>query len=440
MTTVSGSDSDGKLQAVKGMNDILPPDSARWGRFERQAREVFERHGFHEVITPILEYTPLFVRSIGEVTDVVEKEMYTFTDRDERSVTMRPEGTASAVRAYLEHSVARREPVTRWYYSGPMFRHEKAQRGRYRQFYQMGVEALGVAEPTVDAEQIAMLHELFTSLGIAGLEIVINNVGGPADRPAYRQALVEYFTPVRAQLCPDCQRRLEKNPLRVLDCKVETCHALAVKAPSILDSLGEATRAHFAAVRGALDALEIPHLVDPHLVRGLDYYTGTIFEIRARGGDLGAQNTIAGGGRYDKLVEELGGPATPAFGFALGMERVVLSMPASAESFAVRPAVFVACLGDEARREGLRMARRLRQRGHVVEFEHRASSFKSQLKRADKLAARLALILGGDELARGVAILRDLGKSEQIEIPQAELEAKVDELLARPAAQVTGSS
>ena len=434
MSPVSGSDSDPRLLAVKGMNDVLPPESERWAHVERLARESFERHGFHELLTPLLEYTPLFVRSIGEVTDVVEKEMYTFTDRDDRSITLRPEGTAGAVRAYLEHSTHAREPVTRWYYSGPMFRHERAQRGRYRQFYQMGVEALGVAEPTVDAEQIAMLHELFSGLRIGGLEIVVNNVGGPADRPAYRQSLVDYFTPHRDRLCPDCQRRLERNPLRVLDCKVEACHALALGAPEVLASLGEATRAHFAAFRAALDALEVPHRVDPHLVRGLDYYTGTIFEIRAQGGDLGAQNTIAGGGRYDNLIAELGGPSTPAFGFALGMERVVLSLPDAPEAFALAPQVFVVTLGEAARLAGLRLARSLRAAGLRVEFEHRASSMKSQLKRADKLGSRVALILGDDELARGAVMVRDLGKSEQAEVPVGEVLARVKGLLSAPAA------
>src|SRR5262245_33623201 len=265
------------IQAVKGMNDVLPPESAKWAFVERRARAVFEAHGYREIRTPVVEYTPLFVRSIGEATDVVEKEMYTFEERDHRSITLRPEGTASAVRAYLEHSLPQKEPVTRWYYAGPMFRHERAQRGRYRQFYQLGCECFGVAEPTADAEMIAMLAALFFELGIEGARTRLNCVGGPEDRPAYRAALVSYFSGLRDRLCPDCQRRLESNPLRILDCKVPTCAELAAAAPSILDHLGEASRAHFEGVRGALAALGVAYELDPRMVRGLDYYTGAVF-------------------------------------------------------------------------------------------------------------------------------------------------------------------
>lgn len=417
------------LQAVKGMNDVLPPDSAKWGFVERRATAVFERYGYREIRTPLVEYTPLFVRSIGDTTDVVEKEMYTFLDRDGRSLTLRPEGTASAVRAYLEHSVHQKEPVTRWYYSGPMFRHERAQRGRYRQFYQMGVETFGIAEPTVDAEQIAMLYGLFSDLGILGVEILVNSVGGPEDRPAYRTALYAYLAPRRAELCPDCQARLERNPLRVLDCKVESCREVIAGAPTLLDHLGEASRAHFEGVQRALRALDVPFEVEPKLVRGLDYYTGTTFELRARGGDLGAQNTIAGGGRYDRLVQELGGPPTPAVGFAFGMERVVLTLPGEPETYDVGPEVFFASLGEAARLFCLTLAEKLRARGFRVELEHRNASMKAQLKRADKLAARMVCIVGESELAAGTVVLRDMKAAEQRSVPIDELPAELKKML-----------
>jgi histidyl-tRNA synthetase len=418
------------LQAVKGMNDLLPPDSAKWAFVEGRTRAAFERHGYREVRTPIVEYTPLFVRSIGEATDVVEKEMYTFADRDERSLTLRPEGTASCVRAYLEHAVHKKEPVTRWYYSGPMFRHERAQRGRYRQFHQMGVEALGVADPSLDAEQVAMLHGLFTELGLAGLDVVVNSVGGPEDRPAYRAALVAYFTPRAAELCDDCRRRLERNPLRILDCKNPGCQAVAAGAPSLAAHLGEASRAHFARFRAALEALSVPHRVDERLVRGLDYYTGTIYEVRAASGDLGAQNTLVGGGRYDRLVEEMGGPPTPAVGFAIGVERLVLSLPGEAERYEPRTEVFLVGIGEAARASVLAAAARLRGAGLRAEVDHRGGSMKSQLKRADKLRARAVVIVGDAELARGEVTLRDMDAGAQRAIPAASLDAELATLLA----------
>jgi len=417
------------LQAVKGMNDLLPPDSAKWRRIEDAARTAFERHGYAEARTPIVEYTPLFVRSIGDATDVVEKEMYTFADRDEKSLTLRPEGTASCVRAYLEHSVHKKEPVTRWYYAGPMFRHERAQRGRYRQFYQMGCEALGVGEPTVEAEQIAMLHELFTGLGLTALEVVVNSVGGPDDRPAYRAALVAYFTPHKAELCEDCQRRLERNPLRILDCKVEGCHRLAAAAPTMSQYLGAASREHFAAFREALEALGVAHTVDERLVRGLDYYTGTIYELRAQTGDLGAQNTVAGGGRYDNLIEEMGGPATPAVGFALGVERLVISIPGEVESYVPPTDVFLVGHGKPARLACLATAKDLRKLGLRVELEHRAASMKAQLKRADRLRARAVIIVGEDELARGEVVVRDMGKGEQLKVPAGDVASAIKGIL-----------
>ncbi len=429
------------LQAVKGMNDLLPTDSAKWAWFEALARATFERHGYREIATPLVEYTPLFVRSIGEVTDIVEKEMYTFNDRDERSITLRPEGTASTVRAYLEHSVHKKEPVSKWFYSGPMFRHERAQKGRYRQFYQMGVEAYGVTEPTAEAEQVAMLVALFTEVGITGLDAVVNNVGGPEDRPAYIAALRAYFEPHRAELCEDCRRRLDKNPLRILDCKVEGCRKLTAGAPSLLDHLGAASRAHFDAFLASLTALGVPYRVDPRLVRGLDYYTGTTFEIRSSSGELGSQNTLGAGGRYDRLVEDLGGPATSAVGFALGVERAILTIPGAPEDFEPRVDVYLAAMGEAARRYCLVTAQKLRAHGLRAEIEHRAASLKAQLKRADRVRARTVVVIGEEELAAKEVMLRDMTAGSQRSVGDADLvEAIKAQLAAAPVASAGSPS
>jgi histidyl-tRNA synthetase len=312
-----------------------------------------------------------------------------------------------------------------------MFRHERAQRGRYRQFHQMGVEALGVADPALDAEQVAMLHGLFTELGLGGLDVVVNSVGGPEDRPAYRAALVAFFTPHAAELCEDCRRRLEKNPLRILDCKNPGCRKLAAGAPSMASHLGEAARDHFDRFRAALQALEVPHRVDERLVRGLDYYTGTIYEIRSASGDLGAQNTLVGGGRYDKLVEEMGGPPTPAVGFAIGVERLVLTLPGEPETYEPRTDVFVVALGEPARAYALGAAARLRARGMRAEVDHRGGSMKSQLKRADKLRARVVVLVGENELARSEVMLRDMDAGDQRPVAQAELDDELARLLGR---------
>jgi histidyl-tRNA synthetase len=290
------------ISSVKGMNDLLPPESSVWHRIESTARALFAAFNYAEIRTPMVEHTELFARGIGEATDVVGKEMYTFPDRAGRSLTMRPEMTAGCARAYIEHAIHTREPITRWYYIGPMFRYERGQVGRYRQFSQIGCECFGAAEPTIDAEQIAMLHAFYDRLGVGGLEVCINTVGAGDDRPRYRAALVEYFAPHRASLCPDCQRRLDTNPLRILDCKVPGCRTIAAGAPTITAHLGEATRAHFARVQDALAALAVPFTVEPRLVRGLDYYTGTVFEILSSAPSLGSQGTVVGGGRYDGLV------------------------------------------------------------------------------------------------------------------------------------------
>jgi len=411
------------VKSVRGMNDLFGSDAAKWRYFEGRCIDLFERHGYQEIRTPILESTQLFSRSIGEATDIVEKEMYTFRDRKDRSLTMRPEGTASCVRAYIEHSVSRREPVTRWYYSGPMFRYERMQTGRYRQFYQIGVECFGLAEPSIEAEQIAMLTQLYGGLGVEGLEVLINSVGAADDRPRYRAALIAFLEPHRQSLCGDCQRRLDQNPLRVLDCKVPTCKAIVADAPSVVDHLSDSSRAHLDGACEGLTALDIDYRLDPRLVRGLDYYTGTVFEIVSTSKDLGTQSTIVAGGRYDELVESLGGPPTPAVGFALGVERGVMTTPGEPDSFRRPPDLFIAPLGDDARRRALVVANDLRAAGFSVEVEHRSVGAKAQLRRADKLGALHVAVIGDNELASGRVTVRDMQTRTESEHPLGSLRA-----------------
>ncbi len=414
-------------QNVKGMNDILPPEVAKWQFVEEKARQILDAFAYRELRTPVLEYTPLFLRTVGEATEVVEKQMYTFDDRDGSSVSLRPEGTASAVRAFIARSQWNREPVTRWYYLGPMFRHERAQRGRLRQFHQIGAEVFGLPGPAIDAEMIAMLVALLGELGLPAeeLEVAVNSLGDPDERGAYRDTLRAHFAAHAEKLDDFSRRRLDSNPLRILDSKDPGVQALAANAPVLLDTLGPTSRAHFAAVQAHLTDLGVTAVLEPRLVRGLDYYTGTIFEIKSRAGELGAQNTLAGGGRYDKLVSSLGGPELPALGFGLGVERLLLAMAAPAESFEPGLALYVAALGEKARAFALPLAHRLRLAGIRTELEHREVGLKAQLKRADALRARLALIIGDHELAAGKLVLRDLAARTQTEVTAAELEARV---------------
>jgi histidyl-tRNA synthetase len=416
---------------VKGMNDILPPEVWKWRFLEEKAREVLESFAYRELRTPVLEYTSLFIRSVGEVTDVVEKQMYTFDDRDGKSVSLRPEGTASAVRAYVDHSQWNVEPVTRWYYVGPMFRHERAQRGRLRQFHQIGAELFGAAEPTADAETIAMLVAMFEAFGLPGdaIDVHINSLGEPEERQAYREALVKYYTPHRDKLDDDSRRRLETNPLRILDSKHPDVVALNENAPTLIDTLGDASKARFAEVRGHLDALGVRSSLDPRLVRGLDYYTGTIFEIKTTIGELGTQNTIAGGGRYDRLVGSLGGKETPAIGFALGVERALLAMQEAAEAFEPPLAAFFAPMDAAALTYALPLAHKLRKDGLRVEIEHRPGKVKTMLGRADKLRARAAIIIGSNEVTSGQLTVKDLAHGTQSTVAAADLGNKIRQLL-----------
>jgi len=416
------------LRAVKGMKDILPDEISKWHRLENAFRTRVEGYGFREARFPIVEPTALFVRSIGETTDIVEKEMYTFTDRGEKSLTLRPEGTASSVRAYVQHSVQGREPVTKWYYIGPMYRRERPAKGRYRQFYQAGIEVFGDPGPYVDAEVIDMVVGLISSIGISEVEVLVNSIGGAETRENYREALLGYLTPYRAELCPDCQRRMDANPLRVLDCKVPRCSEIAAEAPSILKHLTDEDRAHFDGLQETLTILGTPYRVDGSLVRGLDYYSRTLFEVLGKGEGLGAQNALLGGGRYDEMVKSLGGPDTPAIGFAMGLERLLMAMPETdAESHVD---VFVVTAQAGVRGQATLLGRELRDAGLRVESDLRGGSLKSQLRRADKIDARVAMILGESEVEEGIVQLKDLLNKTQERVPRADVASRVRALLA----------
>jgi histidyl-tRNA synthetase len=397
------------------MLDILPDELVRFKRLERAFRRTVELCGYSELRTPVLEHTELFVRSIGETTDVVEKEMFTF-ERSDESLTLRPEGTAGAARAYVTHSVHAKEPVSRFYYLGPMFRAEQPQRGRYRQFYQAGCELYGDPGPIADAEMIDMLYGLFSELGVDGLEFGINSIGGSESRDRFRAALLDYLRPQASRLSEHAQLRLESNPLRVLDSKDPRDQEVCRSAPSILELLTDEDRAHWQGLCLALEALGTPYRSDHTLVRGLDYYTRTVFELRATSGELGSQNTLCAGGRYDHMIQDLGGPNVPAIGFAVGLERTLLAMR-EASSEATPFCVFLP-LGEPAARPALVMAREVRKLGARAEVDGRPASLKSKLRRANSLGARFAIVVGDAELASGVVQLKDLLAHSQEELPQ----------------------
>jgi histidyl-tRNA synthetase len=398
------------LRAVKGMNDVLPEEAGRWQRVERLYARTMSLYGFREIRTPYLEPKALFVRAMGEATDVVEKEMYAFEHHSE-SLALRPEGTAGAVRAYIEHAVQQREPVARWWYAGPMFRAERPQRGRYRQFSQLGAEVFGDEGPGCDAEMIDMLVGFLRDLRVPAVEVVVNSLGGPETRGRYRKALVEYLTPNAASLSAESQRRLMTNPLRILDSKDERDIAAVAQAPTLAEFLEPSDSEHFAKLRAALDVLGTPYSVDPRLVRGLDYYTRTLFEIRGAVDKLGAGSTLVGGGRYDSLVGELGGPRVPAIGFAAGLERLLIASELEGPANTVD--ALVAPLGAAATAPALVLARELRNKGIRCDVDTRGTSLKSQLRRANTLGARIVLILGETELAEGRVQVKDLGAHTQ---------------------------
>jgi histidyl-tRNA synthetase len=403
------------IQLIRGFKDILPGEVELWQAIEREARDLFERFGFREIRIPIMEKTELFKRSIGEDTDIVEKEMYTFEDRGGDLVTLRPEATASIVRAYIQHKLYAPDPAQRLYMIGPMFRRERPQKGRYRQFYQIDAEIFGVASPLADAQLIFMLVTLFQRLQAKNVEAHVNSLGCPACRPAFRDALQAMLASVEDRLCPDCLRRRERNPLRVLDCKVPGCREALADAPSILDYLCEDCRRDFDELRSALSGLGVAFVVDKRLVRGLDYYTRATFEIQT--GELGAQSAVAGGGRYDRLVAELGGPDLPATGFAIGFDRLAEIVGLRAEDYRPVPDLFVAAIGEQGRAPAFDWCCRLGREGVRVEMELGRRSLKALLKAADRLGARRVLMVGDQEVDRRTALLRDMRTKEQTEIP-----------------------
>jgi histidyl-tRNA synthetase len=412
-----------QLQAVRGMNDVLPAEAALWQRFEDTARRVFAQYGYRNLRVPIVETTPLFVRAIGEVTDVVEKEMYTFQDKlNGDSLTLRPEATAGIVRACIEHPTLLYEsgPQRVWT-AGPMFRHERPQKGRYRQFHQVDAEALGFAGPDVDAEQIVMLARLWKALGIRdGLRLTLNSIGDPAERREHRALLIAHFERHGALLDEDAKRRLHVNPLRILDSKNPALQPMIAEAPQLLDLLGAESRAHFDGLQQLLADHGIAFTIDARLVRGLDYYNRTVFEwVTDR---LGAQGTVAGGGRYDGLFAQLGGKPTPACGFAIGVERMVLLLQEAGTEAGDAPVAYIVHAGDAAAKLAARAAESLRDAGHAVVCHAGGGSFKSQMKKADASGARYALVIGDEEAAAAKVAVKPLrAAGEQIAVPVAEL-------------------
>lgn len=403
------------IQAVRGMNDILPGEVPWWRQVEDEARRVFHNFGYREIRTPVVEKLELFARGIGESTDIVEKEMYAFPDRRGEMLALRPEATASIVRAFIQNDLYA-DPLARKFYSmGPMFRHERPQKGRYRQFHQVDVEAFGIDDPMLDAEMMFMLRLFLEGVGLSEVGLHINSLGCSECRKAYRRNLEEFLAVRAKDLCPDCRRRRLVNPLRVLDCKVERCRSLLEGAPVLLDAVCHSCGDHFARVKHHLTGLEIPFVVDPHMVRGLDYYMRTAFEVVTD--RLGAQNAVGGGGRYDGLIRDLGGPDLPGIGFAVGMERLILLLRQQRKSPPRTPPIFVATLGQAAREEGFLLAQKLRSAGIGVELDHEGRSLKSQMRRATKLEARFVFILGEDELGRGEIQLRDMREKEQKIVP-----------------------
>ncbi|MEN6439947.1 MAG: histidine--tRNA ligase [Syntrophobacter sp.] len=403
------------VQAIRGMNDILPDQVGWWQKVESAAREVLENFGYREIRTPVAEKLELFARGIGESTDIVEKEMYAFADRNGDWLALRPEATASIVRAYIQHKL-HADPIQQKFYAiGPMFRHERPQKGRYRQFHQIDAEVFGIDSPMIDAEIMHMLRTFLDGIGISGVMLNINSLGCPNCRKAYKERLQDFLRAAGDAFCPDCLRRRETNPLRVFDCKVERCQALLEGAPALIDSIDDECRAHFDAVREYLTKLGTPHVINPRMVRGLDYYMRTTFEVITD--RLGSQNAIGGGGRYDGLVRDLGGPDIAAIGFAIGMERLILLLQQEQSEAARAPQVFVAGLGDKARDRAFLLVQELRGRGMEVDLDYEGRSLKSQMRRADKTGARFVLILGEDEMNRGEIQLRDMQEKTQKVLP-----------------------
>jgi histidyl-tRNA synthetase len=407
-----------KITAIRGFKDILPEDARRFREVESIARQVFNSFGFQEIRTPIMEKTELFKRSIGETTDIVEKEMYTFADRDNEFLTLRPEATASVIRAYIEHNMSADQQITKLFTIGPMFRRERPQKGRFRQFNQIDVELFGEDKPQSDAEIIFMLMHFLTSAGLKDLQLEINSLGCPDCRFEFSRAILNFLNKSVDNLCPDCLRRAGTNPLRVFDCKVEKCANTIASAPSILDYLCFSCKNHFSQVKSLLNDLNISFIINPRMVRGLDYYTRTAFEVKTNA--LGAQNAIAGGGRYNSLVSDLGGPEVPGIGFAIGFERLIACLPED-EKNKFKTDLFIATLGEQAQKFAFTLTNELRRAGIVAEMDYADKSLKSQLKRADKLNSSFAIIMGDKEIDEKQVILRNMQTKDQQTIPLDDL-------------------
>jgi histidyl-tRNA synthetase len=407
------------VRAVKGMHDLFEEDLATWRWLEAESRNTFLKYGYGEIRTPLLEETRLFARGVGETTDIVEKEMYSFLDRDKKSTSLclRPENTASVVRALLQNGRLNAGQETKVFYMGPMFRRERPQKGRYRQFHQFGAEAFGIDNPSIDVEMMAMLDNTLQALGLKNIKLAINTLGDPSDRSEYTSALKEYFGDHCDILCPDCLRRMEKNPLRILDCKVPACAGLKSEAPEILNYLGDASKAHFDEVQNGLQHMGIEFAVEPRLVRGLDYYTRTVFEALAESG-LGSQNAVAAGGRYDGLVEQLGGRPTPAIGFAAGIERLALLLPKETTvNHILRPDLMLIGADEAGRGYCVTMAQSLRAKGVYVDLDHSGKSVKAQMRRADRMQTAAVMVIGANELSSKLGRLKTMATGDSISLP-----------------------
>ncbi len=405
------------ITAPRGTNDIMPYEVRKWQYLEEQIRSICRRYDYKEIRTPIFEETVLFQRGIGDITDIVEKEMYTFIDRAERSMTLRPEGTAPVVRSYLEHKMYGGPQPIKLYYMGPMFRYERPQAGRYRQFHQFGAEVIGACVPEVDAEVIDLAMHLYYSLGLDELELQINSIGCPLCRGKYREVLRAALAGHRESLCSNCARRYERNPLRMLDCKEKRCKEIMTDIPSIHEYLCDECADHFQRLQGYLNALSISYVINPKLVRGFDYYAKTVFEVIYRG--LGAQDAIGGGGRYDGLIETYGGPSTPAVGFAAGIERILLTLERLGKElpFQSQLDVYMIILNEAGKKLGLPLLKDIRGRGFKADIDYMGRSLKSQMKAANRRGARFVVIIGEDELSKGKAIIRNMKVGTEEEVP-----------------------
>ena len=419
------------MQTIRGFRDILPENISIWQKIEKQAIQLFEAFGFEEIRIPVLEKTELFARSIGAATDIVEKEMYTFADRKGDLLTLRPEATAAVVRSYIQHKMYASDPVRKLFMLGPMFRRERPQKGRYRQFYQIDAEVFGIASPYIDSMLIYMLNELFSRLGLKELSAHINSLGCPEYRPIFQAALHSFLESKKDMLCEDCIRRMDKNPLRILDCKATNCREALEKAPSTLDHLCPDCTSHFDTVQKLLSDQNVDFIIDKSLVRGLDYYTGTAWEIQTT--NLGAQSAVAGGGRYDGLVAELGGPPTPAIGFAIGCDRLVELIERIEKAEKKSLDLFIVSLGEAAIQKAYTWSCELNLAGISTDMDFSGKSMKALMRRANKLKASHVLIVGEDELKNDMVLLRDMATKEQISLSTRNLAAELIELCKKTA-------